>query len=85
MSHIKMKGRGAPRNTVFGVIGDTMNEASYNRSLGGLVKDTKTGGGNKSGTMMKSLDKPSKTKIPGAHYAQVPYPGRFMAVVGKAL
>ena len=84
MSHIKMKGRGAPRNTVFGVIGDSMNEASYNRSLGGLVKDTKVGA-SKSGTIMKSLDRPSKTKIPGAHYAQVPYPGRFMAVVGKAL
>lgn len=84
MGHINMRGKGAPRNTVFGVIGQTMNEASYNRSLGGLVKDTKIGA-TKSGNIMKSLDRPSKTKIPGAHYGQVVYPGRFMAVVGKAL
>jgi len=83
MSHIKMKGKGAPRNNVFGLIGDTM-DSTYNRSLGGLVKDTKVGGV-KSGSIMKSLDKPSKTKIPGAHYGQVVYPGRFMAVVGKSL
>lgn len=83
MTHIKMSGRGAPRSNVFGLIGDTM-DSTYNRSLGGLVKDTKVGA-TKSGNIMKSLDKPSKTKIPGAHYAQVPYPGRFMAVVGKSL
>ena len=83
MTHIKMSGRGAPRSNVFGLIGDTM-DSTYNRSLGGLVTDTKIGA-TKSGNIMKSLDKPSKTKIPGSHYAQVPYPGRFMAVVGKSL
>jgi len=79
-----MKGNGAPTHTVFGVIGSTINESSSMRSLGGIIKDTKGGKPGK-GTVMKAPDARSKTSIPGAHYAQVPYPGMYMANVGKSM
>jgi hypothetical protein len=78
-----MKGRGAPRPNVFGLMGDTM-DSPYNRSLGGLIIDTKVGA-NKPGTTMKYMMPPTKTRIPGAHYGQVPYPGYFMGTLGKML
>ena len=83
-SRVMMKNPGAPRHTLFGIIGQTMDESAYMRSLGGIVKDTKSGKPSH-GTVMKSPNAKSKTCIPGAHYAQVPYPGVYMANVGKTL
>lgn len=88
----RMAGKGAPRSTVFGVLGRTKMDP-YDRSLGGLVKDTATGK-IKPGTVSKGhgfhtergiTGNISKTHIPGAHYAQVPYAGGFMAHEGKRL
>jgi len=79
-----MKNPGAPRHTLFGVIGSTLNESSSMRSLGGIVKDTKTGKSG-AGNIMRSPMPRSKTCVPGAHYAQVPYPGQFFTNVGKSL
>ena len=83
-SRVMMQGKGAPNHTLFGVIGSTINESSSMRSLGGIIKDTKGGKPGK-GTVMKAPDARSKTCIPGAHYAQVPYPGMFFTNVGKSL
>lgn len=83
-SKVMMRGKGAPTHTVFGVIGSTINESSSMRSLGGIIKDTK-GGKPGHGTVMKAPMPKSKTCIPGAHYAQVPYPGMYMANVGKSM
>lgn len=88
----KMSGKGAPRDTVFGVLGRTKMDP-YTRSLGGLVKDTATGKV-QPGTLKKDCKvetergicgNVSKTHIPGAHFAQIPYPGTFMAHEGKRL
>ena len=83
-SRVMMKNPGAPRHTLFGVIGRTMDESAYMRTLGGIVKDTK-GGKPSNGTIMKAPMARSKTCIPGAHYGQIPYAGRYMADVGKSL
>lgn len=84
----EMGGSGAPKPTVFGVLGHT-REDGLTRSLGGLVIKT-TGAkalpvnmytGSKNSE--KHLIGPaSKTHISGAHYGQVPYAGRYMAHVG---
>jgi len=91
-----MKGKGAPRSTVFGVLGQTKMDP-YNRSLGGLVEET-TGSKRVKKGELERIGHPSgpltekgavgivpKTHIPGAHYAQVPYAGQYMAHVGKEL
>lgn len=90
-----MSGKGAPRSTVFGVIGNT-KEDSFMRSLGGLVHNTKSSAPVGKGTSMKasSVDKnterhiighASKTPMPGAHMGQVPYPGMYQSAVGARL
>jgi hypothetical protein len=90
-----MRGEGAPRSTVFGVLGRT-KERSMMRSLGGLVENSKASapvpkGGNilqsrpREVTERHIVGPPSKTHIPGAHYSMVPYPGKFMAHVGERL
>ena len=88
----EMEGKGAPDPTVFGVLGHTKPD-SETKTLGGLVSKAPTERIQK-GTVMKKVPddterkiggKPSKTHIPGAHYAMVPYPGHFMSAVGKKL
>ena len=88
---LQMKGKGAPEPTLFGVLGQT-KESPYDRSLGGLV--VKSSGGKtpptmKRGGVMSERGEvgtpPAKTHIPGAHYAQVPYAGKFMSTKGAAL
>ena len=89
----RMAGKGAPRQTTFGVLGRT-SESPYNKSLGGLVVDSKSGPVPK-GTVMKAsatdhtdrniTGRKSKTHIAGAHYGQVPYPGRYMGPAGERL
>ncbi len=89
----RMKGAGAPRDTVFGVLGKT-KEDSKMRSLGGLVAYSKPSAPLPKGnlehhprevTERHIIGPPSKTHIPGAHFGQVPYPGQFMSHMGKVL
>jgi hypothetical protein len=90
-----MKGKGAPRSTIFGVLGRTTAEySSMSKSLGGLVNKT-TGREVKKGVVVPEsrakntehsiLGAKSKTAIPGVHTGQVPYAGAYMKDVGKAL
>ena len=97
---IMMSGKGAPRSTVFGVLGRTPKGEEHVgvKTLGGLVKGTKEGK-YMPGTIMTErgafqmpgqtdrmiLGKPSKTHIPGVHHGQIPYAGYYMSAVGKAL
>ena len=97
---IQMSGAGAPRSTVFGVLGRLpKNEERVGvKSLGGLVKGTKEGH-MMPGTILTEkgalripgqtdrmiLGKAAKTHIPGSHMGQVPYAGYYMSAVGKAL
>lgn len=89
----RMGGRGAPRDTVFGVLGRTGMDP-MTRSLGGLVIDTTAGApkpevistkGMKDKTIHKIAGAPSKTHIPKNHYGQVLYAGKFMSEEGKRL
>lgn len=95
--HMMMKGKDAPRSTVFGILGvDGGAPAGVGvggKSLGGLVKDTKTKA--KAHDMVVSDKKGFKTEhgrfaknhteIPGVHMGQVPYAGFFMKAVGPRL
>jgi len=91
---LTMKGKGAPRSTLFGVLGKTKYDP-YARSVGGLVITTTSGApvpkhlsekeamthpGN---TERSILGRASKTYIPGVHYGQVPYAGKYMSDIGK--
>ena len=87
-----MKGKGAPRPTLFGVLGRTKIDP-FAKSLGGLVHETATAGVQK-GTTHKGREfhtergitgRVSKTHIPGAHYAQVPYAGVYMSHKGAEM
>jgi len=86
-----MGGVGAPRSTVFGAIGRTKLDP-YSKSLGGLVQTTTPGKSPK--VSMPASHAPlnsdhhiigaaSKTKVPGQHYGQVPYPGAFRSHLGN--
>ena len=88
----EMRGEGAPKSTTFGVIGAT-KESPKMKSLGGLVHHTSRAKPAK-GELMKprsveterDITGPaSKTHVPGAHFAQVPYAGMFMSHLGHAL
>ena len=88
-----MAGKGAPQPTMFGVIGKTTIDP-YTRTLGGLVKNTKEGKLNP-GIAMSARKAPQtehsilgaagKTRMPSAHYGQVPYVGKFIGKIGKRL
>ena len=89
----QMAGKGAPRPTLFGVLGHTM-EDPHSKSLGGLVRNTKASASapptmKNSAIVDKTIHKiagpPSKTPIPGQHMGQVPYPGAYLVTVGKPL
>ena len=91
-----MKGKGAPRSTVFGVLGQTKLDP-YSRSLGGLVVQTTGSRAVKKGeiehighpghalTERGAVGIVPKTHISPKHYAQVPYAGEYMAAAGKEL
>jgi hypothetical protein len=87
-----MKGKGAPRSTVFGVLGRTQ-ETGMHKSLGGLIQRTTAGSPMPEHMSAKSagqterriIGPASKTHIPGAHFAQIPYPGMFMSGLGGEL
>jgi hypothetical protein len=83
----QMAGKGAPRQSIFGVIGKTKVD-SYTKSLGGLVTDTKihsyrdpsfkpTGYNTENGILGHNASAVAKT-----HYSQVPYAGRYMVKQG---
>jgi len=85
-----MKGKGAPRSTVFGVLGRTRDEPMA-KSLGGLVHHT-ADAPIKKGTLVRKevterdiAGRVSKTHTNGLHYGQVLYPGVFMGHAGKRL
>ena len=93
---LQMKGKGAPRSTVFGVLGvgggARGGVQAGVKSLGGLVVTS---------TKVKVHDmvvkekyaystehgryKKNATEIPGCHMGQVPYAGYFMKKVGPML
>lgn len=88
-----MAGKGAPRSTVFGAIGRTKIDP-YMRSLGGLIIETTKGPKDKPVMSEKSavralgntehhiLGMSAKTHMPGAHYGQIPYVGKFRSNEG---
>lgn len=88
-----MKGKGAPRSTVFGVLGRTM-EDPHAKTLGGLVTHTSNAPVPK-GQVIHHASRlmterhvtgpASKTPMPGAHYAQIPYAGAYMSHKGERL
>ena len=88
----QMKGKGAPRDTTFGVLGKTKEDPKM-RSLGGLVQHAASGPLKKgttekarSITTERDITGPAaKTHIPGAHFGQVPYAGVYMSNMGGAL
>jgi hypothetical protein len=84
-----MSGSGAVRPTTFGVIGMTKPSDTY-RIVGGLIPNTKSTGAlpmKPSREFMESSERhifsSTKTKIPGSHYGQVPYPGVFQCKQGS--
>ena len=88
-----MRGKGAPRSTVFGVLGMT-KESGKMRSLGGLVENSKASARIAKGVLKapkpihteRNITGPAaKTHVSPEHYAQVPYPGHFMGPAGKRL
>ena len=99
MSHLKpkyvepgvpvkqMAGKGAPKQSIFGVIGKTKTD-TYTKSLGGLVTDTKVNHYKDPAFNPKGMNTeygilgPNATKISGHHFGMVPYEGRFMARLG---
>ena len=88
-----MGGKGAPRDTLFGVIGHTKMDPMA-RSLGGLVIGT-TKGASPAKSAHKAhihpdtdhnlIEGPHRTALPGSHYGQVPYAGMYMKAVGKSV
>jgi len=87
-----MSGKGAPSQTMFGVIGQTAYDPLM-KSLGGLVTNTKSsGGGNPTQsassmpqTQRSILGPKAKTPMPGEHYGQIPYAGAYQSQEGGRL
>jgi hypothetical protein len=84
---------GGPMPTVFGVLGATKMDAPT-RTLGGLVHNARADA--PAPPVMKEskmhvntsrsvLGPAAKTPMPGVHYGQVPYAGKFMSEVGHKL
>lgn len=87
----KVEGKGAVRPTVFNVIGHTKYDSSM-KSLGGLVKETKSNAKvpspvehNKGLNTERHIVGKNATSLPGSHFSQVPYAGMYMATLGKRL
>jgi hypothetical protein len=80
------------KDTLFGLIGKTKGHTEV-RSLGGIVDGGAPDAPKPSGLKKEKVaDKTERhiggknaTHIPGAHHGMVPYPGAFMARVGKKL
>lgn len=87
----RMSGKGAPKDTLFGVLGHTKMDP-LTRSLGGLVIGTTKGESPKK-VAVKASSEPKNTEhhllggehksaLPGVHYGQIPFAGMFMKAVG---
>lgn len=80
------------KDTLFGLIGKTKGHTEI-QSLGGIVDGGKPDAKVPSGIKKEKVaDKTERhiggknaTKIPGAHHGMVPYPGAYMARMGKKL
>ena len=86
----QMGGKGAPVPHLPGVMGATKQD-SYQRSLGGLIVDTKhLGPIPETNDMYRtekgaiSLNAPA-TKMSGQHYGQIPYPGAYAGHLGERI
>lgn len=88
-----MKGKGAPRSTVFGVLGRTKEDPRM-KTLGGLVehapsarilKGTLERRPRAAQTERHITGPAAKTHVAKEHYGQVPYPGKFMSALGKSM
>ena len=87
----QMGGKGAPVPHLPGVMGATKQD-SYQRSLGGLIVDTKHQGPTPSdlsspfhtekGAVCVSAP---ATKMSGQHYGQIPYPGAYAGHLGERI
>jgi hypothetical protein len=89
-----MAGKDAPRSTVFGALGIGGGAGAFvgggSKSLGGLVRDTKTKA--KAKDMVVSDKHAYKmehgrygknaTHVPAAHWGMVPYPGFYRSALG---
>ena len=92
---IQMAGKGAPRSTVFGILGRTMDHTMVGaKSLGGLVHDTKSKSKAHDDVMPESrapqtekkiIGRAAKTHVPGVHMGQVPYAGFYRSAIGSRL
>ena len=94
---LMMRGKGAPRSTVFGALGIGGGAHAFvgggAKSLGGLVVDTKTKGKHhddvvsdkSAGATEHGRYMKNHTEIPAVHMGMVPYPGHFMVKVGARL
>jgi hypothetical protein len=80
------------KDTLFGLIGKTKGHTEV-RSLGGIVDGGAPDAPKPSGLKMEKVaDKTERhiggknaTHIPGEHHGMVPFPGAFMARLGKKL
>ena len=84
--------KGGVKDTLFGLIGATKGKTEV-KSLGGIVDGSAPSAAKPSGLKKEQVaDKTERhiggknaTEIPGKHMGMVPYPGQFMATVGKKL
>jgi len=87
-----MSGKGAPSQTMFGVIGQTAYDPLM-KSLGGLITNTKSAGATNPSkpvdsmpqTQRQILGPAAKTPMPGEHYGQIPYVGKYQSTEGDRL
>jgi hypothetical protein len=86
-----MGGVGAPKDTIFGIIGAT-KMSSESKSLGGLVESSSGGRMPQHMSNMsvsKNTDQKligtTKTALPGSHYGQIPYAGQYYGEQGSKL
>lgn len=89
----RMGGKGAPRDTLFGIIGHTKDSGAM-KSLGGLVIGTTKGASaaKSAHPVHKHPDTEHnltagthKTALPGVHYGQIPFAGAYFKAVGSRL
>ena len=87
-----MAGKGAPSQTIFGVLGETAYDP-LQKSLGGLVTNTKASSDKNPAkpadtmpqTLRSIIGPASKTPMPGEHYGQIPYAGKYQSTEGARL
>lgn len=89
----EMEGTGAPRQTVFGVLGQTI-ESSDMKSLGGIIRNTTSNpsspyvmvaSGVKHNTERDIIGAKSKSSYAPSNYGHIPYPGKYNTRAGGRL